>query len=116
MVSVCFQQVSEIFSLCLIIAELHLLLLSNQQSSCAKCHSRPGSPGPPGPSGPHGLRGFPGLTGSRGQPGLPGLPGHHGTHGLKGKTVFKLTSLPKTRDALIDIMCNKCECPDNANE
>uniref|UniRef100_A0A8C5HEG2 Collagen alpha-1(XXI) chain n=1 Tax=Gouania willdenowi TaxID=441366 RepID=A0A8C5HEG2_GOUWI len=70
-------------------AELPLLILSNQQSSCSRCQSRPGSPGPPGPSGPQGLRGHPGLTGSRGQPGRPGRPGHPGIQGLKGELGFR---------------------------
>lgn len=66
-------------------SELPLLLLSNQQSSCTRCQTRPGSPGPPGQTGPQGLRGLPGLSGSRGQPGHPGRPGHPGLHGLKGE-------------------------------
>ncbi|XP_035799915.2 collagen alpha-1(XXI) chain isoform X2 [Amphiprion ocellaris] len=70
-------------------AELPLLLLSNQQSSCTRCQSRPGSPGPPGPMGPQGLRGPPGLSGSRGQPGHPGRPGRPGMNGLKGEPGFK---------------------------
>ncbi|XP_018545422.1 collagen alpha-1(XXI) chain isoform X1 [Lates calcarifer] len=70
-------------------SELPLLLLSNQQSSCTRCQSRPGSPGPPGPAGPQGLRGLPGLIGSRGQPGHPGRPGHPGINGLKGEPGFK---------------------------
>ncbi|XP_047459863.1 collagen alpha-1(XXI) chain [Mugil cephalus] len=70
-------------------AELPLLLLSNQQGSCTRCQSRPGSPGPPGPTGPQGLRGLTGLSGSRGQPGLPGRPGHPGMNGLKGEPGFK---------------------------
>uniref|UniRef100_A0A3Q1JDE6 Collagen alpha-1(XXI) chain n=1 Tax=Anabas testudineus TaxID=64144 RepID=A0A3Q1JDE6_ANATE len=73
-------------------SELPLLLLSNQQSSCARCQSRPGSPGPPGhpgPTGPQGLRGLPGLSGSRGHPGQPGRPGHPGIDGLKGEAGLK---------------------------
>ncbi|XP_060895597.1 collagen alpha-1(XXI) chain isoform X2 [Labrus mixtus] len=66
-------------------SELPLLLLSNQQGTCTRCQSRPGSPGPPGQTGPQGLRGFPGLSGSRGQPGFPGRPGHRGINGLKGE-------------------------------
>ncbi|XP_029137391.2 collagen alpha-1(XXI) chain isoform X3 [Labrus bergylta] len=66
-------------------SELPLLLLSNQQGTCKRCQSRPGSPGPPGQTGPQGLRGFPGLSGSRGQPGFPGRPGHRGINGLKGE-------------------------------
>ncbi|XP_054455591.1 collagen alpha-1(XXI) chain isoform X2 [Anoplopoma fimbria] len=69
-------------------SELHLLLLSNQQSSCKRCQSRPGSPGPPGPTGLQGLRGTPGLSGSMGQPGHPGRPGHPGITGLKGEPGF----------------------------
>ncbi|XP_075933348.1 uncharacterized protein col21a1 [Anarhichas minor] len=69
-------------------SELHLLLLSNQQSSCTTCQSRSGSPGPPGPTGLQGLRGPPGLGGSRGQPGRPGRPGHPGINGLKGEPGF----------------------------
>ncbi|XP_022619053.1 collagen alpha-1(XXI) chain-like [Seriola dumerili] len=69
--------------------ELPLLLLSNQQSSCTRCHSRTGSPGPPGPAGSQGLRGLPGLSGSRGQPGHPGRPGHPGVNGLKGEPGFQ---------------------------
>lgn len=80
---------SDIFSLSILVAELPLLLLSNQQSSCSRCQSRPGSPGPPGPTGPQGYRGLPGLGGSRGQPGLPGLPGNPGINGLKGKSSIK---------------------------
>ncbi|KAM4607700.1 uncharacterized protein col21a1 [Polymixia lowei] len=70
-------------------SELPSLLLSNQQSSCAKCHTRSGSPGPPGLTGPQGTRGFPGLPGASGQPGHPGLPGHPGINGLKGDPGFK---------------------------
>ncbi|KAK2824204.1 hypothetical protein Q5P01_021379 [Channa striata] len=70
-------------------SELPLLLLSNQQSSCTRCQSRPGSPGPPGPTGPSGLRGLPGFTGSRGQPGNPGRPGYPGINGLKGEPGLK---------------------------
>lgn len=80
------------FFFSIILAELPLLLLSNQQSSCTRCQSRPGSPGPPGtpgPTGPQGLRGLPGLSGARGQPGQPGHPGHPGFIGLKGKTGIK---------------------------
>ncbi|XP_051272806.1 collagen alpha-1(XXI) chain isoform X2 [Dicentrarchus labrax] len=66
-------------------SELPLLLLGNQQSSCTRCHSRPGSPGPPGPTGPQGLRGLPGLSGSRGMSGHPGRPGHPGINGQKGE-------------------------------
>ncbi|XP_035519859.1 collagen alpha-1(XXI) chain isoform X2 [Morone saxatilis] len=66
-------------------SELPLLLLGNQQSSCTRCHSRPGSPGPPGPTGPQGLRGLPGLSGSRGMPGHPGRPGYSGINGQKGE-------------------------------
>ncbi|KAF7667068.1 hypothetical protein LDENG_00080050 [Lucifuga dentata] len=69
-------------------SELPLLLLSNQQSSCTKCHSRLGPPGSPGPPGAQGFRGVPGLTGSRGQPGLPGFPGQPGIQGLKGEPGF----------------------------
>lgn len=82
---------SEILSLSIIPAELPLLLLSNQQSGCTRCHTRPGSPGPPGLPGPQGLRGLPGLSGSRGQPGHPGRPGHPGINGLKGKVYVLLT-------------------------
>uniref|UniRef100_A0A3P8NJY7 Collagen alpha-1(XXI) chain n=1 Tax=Astatotilapia calliptera TaxID=8154 RepID=A0A3P8NJY7_ASTCA len=70
-------------------AELPLLILSNQQSSCTRCQSQPGSPGPPGPMGPQGLRGLPGLSGSRGLPGHPGRPGYPGINGLKGEPGFK---------------------------
>lgn len=77
---------SEILSLSITLAELPLLLLSNQQSGCTRCQTRPGSPGPPGLPGPQGLRGLPGLSGSRGQPGHPGRPGHPGMNGLKGKS------------------------------
>ncbi|XP_070696913.1 collagen alpha-1(XXI) chain [Pempheris klunzingeri] len=66
-------------------SEMPLLLLSNQQSSCTRCQSRPGSPGPPGPAGLQGLRGPPGFPGSGGQPGRPGQPGHPGINGLKGE-------------------------------
>ncbi|XP_037639216.1 collagen alpha-1(XXI) chain isoform X1 [Sebastes umbrosus] len=69
-------------------SELPLLLLSNQQSSCTRCQSRPGSPGPPGQPGLQGLRGPSGLSGSGGQPGRPGRPGHPGIDGLKGETGF----------------------------
>ncbi|XP_070771824.1 collagen alpha-1(XXI) chain isoform X1 [Enoplosus armatus] len=69
-------------------SELPSLLLVNQQSSCARCQSRPGSPGPPGPTGSQGLRGLPGLSGSRGQPGHPGRPGRPGINGLKGEPGF----------------------------
>uniref|UniRef100_A0A3P9IVS4 Collagen alpha-1(XXI) chain n=1 Tax=Oryzias latipes TaxID=8090 RepID=A0A3P9IVS4_ORYLA len=70
--------------------ELPLLLrMSNQQSSCARCHSQPGSPGPPGPAGPQGHRGFPGLSGPRGQPGRVGQPGHSGIDGPKGEVGLK---------------------------
>ncbi|KAF7219883.1 transcript variant X2 [Nothobranchius furzeri] len=65
--------------------ELPLLMPNNQQSSCVRCQSQPGSPGPPGPTGPQGSRGFPGLTGPRGQPGHPSQPGHPGVNGLKGE-------------------------------
>lgn len=90
-----FPQTAEIIVLSIILAELHLLLLSNQQSSCATCHSRPGSPGPPGPTGLQGLRGLPGLSGSRGTPGRPGRPGRPGINGLKGKTKVKVHSILK---------------------
>nr|XP_043902458.1 collagen alpha-1(XXI) chain isoform X1 [Solea senegalensis] len=70
-------------------AELPLLLMSNQQSSCSRCQSRPGSPGTPGLPGPQGLRGLPGLSGSRGQPGHLGRPGRPGMTGLKGEPGFK---------------------------
>ncbi|XP_005474132.1 collagen alpha-1(XXI) chain [Oreochromis niloticus] len=70
-------------------AELPLLMLSNQQSSCTRCQSQPGSPGPPGPMGPQGIRGLPGLSGSRGLPGHPGRPGYPGINGLKGEPGFK---------------------------
>ncbi|XP_059214928.1 collagen alpha-1(XXI) chain [Centropristis striata] len=69
-------------------SELPLLLLSNQQSSCTRCQSRPGSPGPPGQPGLQGLRGLPGLTGSRGPPGHPGRRGHPGINGLTGEPGF----------------------------
>lgn len=58
------------------------LLLGNQQSSCTKCQSQPGSPGPPGLTGPQGPRGLPGMVGPRGQ---PGHLGRRGADGLKGK-------------------------------
>ncbi|XP_035462308.1 collagen alpha-1(XXI) chain isoform X1 [Scophthalmus maximus] len=69
--------------------ELPMLLLSNQQSSCTRCQSRPGSAGPPGPAGPQGDRGLPGLSGSRGPPGRPGRRGPPGINGLKGEAGFK---------------------------
>ncbi|XP_053291961.1 collagen alpha-1(XXI) chain [Pleuronectes platessa] len=69
--------------------ELPLLLLSNQQSGCTRCQSRPGYAGPPGPAGPKGDRGLPGLSGSRGQPGHPSRPGRPGINGLKGEPGFK---------------------------
>ncbi|KAM3605609.1 uncharacterized protein V6R79_001914 [Siganus canaliculatus] len=69
-------------------SELPLLMLSPQQGSCTRCHSRPGSPGAPGPSGPQGPRGLPGLSGSRGLPGHRGRPGHPGINGLKGERGF----------------------------
>lgn len=68
-------------SLSIILAELPSLLLGNQQSSCGRCQSQPGSPGPPGPAGPQGPRGLAGFTGSRGQPGWPGRPGFNGQKG-----------------------------------
>lgn len=83
-------------SLSILPAELPLLILSNQQSSCTRCLSQPGSPGPPGPMGPQGLRGLPGLSGSRGLPGHPGRPGYPGINGLKGKIKVKLVAYPKT--------------------
>ncbi|KAM3862653.1 uncharacterized protein col21a1 [Diretmus argenteus] len=70
-------------------SEMPLLLLSNQQSSCATCHTRSGSPGTPGPTGPHGPRGFPGLPGTGGRPGHPGQPGNPGTPGFKGDPGLK---------------------------
>ncbi|KAM9364446.1 uncharacterized protein col21a1 isoform 1-T1 [Pholidichthys leucotaenia] len=70
-------------------AELPSLLLSNQQSSCTRCHGQPGLPGPPGPTGSQGLRGLPGLSGSRGLPGHPGRPGNPGINGLKGEPGLK---------------------------
>lgn len=91
-VSEYFHNTYEIFSFSIILAELPLLLMSNQQRSCARCQSRPGSlgpPGPPGPTGPQGLRGLPGFSGARGQSGQPGHPGHPGINGLKGKTGIK---------------------------
>lgn len=88
-----FQHTSEIFSLSTILAELPLLLLGNQQSSCTKCQSQPGSPGPPGPAGLEGVRGLPGVSGLRGQPGHPGRPGHPGINGLKGRTHVTFSSL-----------------------
>lgn len=88
-------------------AELPLLMLSNQQSSCTRCQSQPGSPGPPGPMGPQGIRGLPGLSGSRGLPGHPGRPGYPGINGLKGKINVRLVTHPKTR---LDNCSNKDTC------
>ncbi|XP_075874838.1 uncharacterized protein col21a1 [Nelusetta ayraudi] len=62
------------------------LLLGNQQSSCPKCQSQPGSPGPPGLNGPQGPRGLPGMVGPRGQ---PGHLGRRGANGLKGEPGMK---------------------------
>ncbi|XP_034041180.1 collagen alpha-1(XXI) chain [Thalassophryne amazonica] len=70
-------------------SEFPLLMVNNQQSSCTKCHSHPGSPGPPGPTGTQGFRGLPGLPGSRGPPGHPGRPGHPGVNGMKGEPGIK---------------------------
>lgn len=76
-----FLHTGETFSLSIIPAELPSLLLSNQQSSCSRCESQPGSAGPPGPAGPQGGRGLPGVVGPRGQPGWPGRPGFIGQKG-----------------------------------
>lgn len=97
------------FLLSTILVELPLLLLGNQQSSCTRCQSRPGSPGAPGPTGPQGLRGLPGISGPRGQPGHPGRPGHPGFNGLKGKTCVTYNSI------LLKVFCrdastNTCVC------
>lgn len=76
-----FFHTGETFSLLIILAELPSLLLGNQQSSCSRCQSQPGSVGPPGPAGPQGGRGLPGVVGPRGQPGWPGRPGFNGQKG-----------------------------------
>ncbi|CAL8359843.1 unnamed protein product [Boreogadus saida] len=70
-------------------AELPVLLLSQQQPSCSRCYTRPGSPGPPGPVGAGGLRGYPGVPGASGSPGRRGIPGHPGIQGIKGDPGFK---------------------------
>lgn len=76
-----FFHTGETSSLSIIPAELPSLLLSNQQTSCSRCQSQPGSAGPPGPAGPQGGRGLPGVVGPRGQPGWPGRPGFIGQKG-----------------------------------
>lgn len=105
-VFLCFQHTSEIFLLSIILAELPLLLLGNQQSSCARCESRVGSPGPPGPAGHQGLRGPPGISGPQGQPGHPGRPGYHGMNGMKGKA----RSYPPVYYSCRYQSCFKCTC------